>query len=145
MDLLHQIWYLYDGSLGGSSEKVFEDFKSIIDHSPSLGLELNFSKCELFTAGMPTNEVDETLAKFRSVAPAIQNMQCETASLLGAPLTTAAMPLLLREKTEALEAVVSRLQFFRLMMQYTCYGIVLQYQRCYTCFKLHQLGKQQKN
>ena len=36
-----------------------------------------------------------------------------SASLLGAPLTTAAMPLLLREKTEALEAMVSRLQLLQ--------------------------------
>ena len=119
MDLLHRltaqlnIWYLDDGTLGGSSEEVFADFKSIIDHSPSLGLELNLSKCELFIAGMPTNEVEETLAKFRSVAPAIQQMQCETASLLGAPLTTAAMPLLLQEKTAALENMVSRLHLLQ--------------------------------
>ena len=35
------IWYLDDGTIGGEPHEVAKDLKSIIDISPSLGLELN--------------------------------------------------------------------------------------------------------
>ena len=67
MALSHQlrsplnIWYLDDGVLGGNSEEVFTDLNSIIQLSPSLGLELNFAKCELCFAGMSESSVESTL------------------------------------------------------------------------------------
>ena len=103
------IWYLDDGVLGVNFEVVFSDLNSIIQLSPSLGLELNFPKCELCFAGISESSVESTISKFRTVAPGIQVMQREDATLLGAPLTTEAMPPLLCEKTEALVNMVSGL------------------------------------
>ena len=65
----------------------------------------------MFIAGMPANEVEETLAKFQSVPAA--KLHCEAAPLYGAPLTTATMPILLREKTKALESMVSCLHLLQ--------------------------------
>lgn len=45
------IWYLDDGSLGGSPEVVLNDLSTIIAMSANLGLRLNFSKCELMILG----------------------------------------------------------------------------------------------
>ena len=104
------IWYLDDGVLGVNFEEVFSDLNSIIQLSPSLGLELNFAKCELCFAGMSESSVESTLSKFRTVAPGIQVMQREDATLLGAPLTTEAMAPLLCEKTETLISMVSHLR-----------------------------------
>jgi len=41
-------WYLDDGTLAGPPSVVENDFIKIFENSHELGLELNFSKCELF-------------------------------------------------------------------------------------------------
>ena len=40
------VWYLDDGTLGGTTEKVFADFSTILCRSSSLGLELNVHHCK---------------------------------------------------------------------------------------------------
>jgi hypothetical protein len=41
------IWYMDDGTLISDQENIFQDLESIISRSKDIGLELNFSKCEL--------------------------------------------------------------------------------------------------
>lgn len=43
-------WYLDDGTIGDYEDIVFQNFKVIIERSRSLGLKINPSKCELFSA-----------------------------------------------------------------------------------------------
>jgi len=44
------VWYLDNGTLGGSPQSVLADFTTILGRSSSLGLSLNLSKCELYMA-----------------------------------------------------------------------------------------------
>ena len=44
------VWYLDDGTLGGSADEVFEDFNTILRCYPQLGLELNMAKCKRLTS-----------------------------------------------------------------------------------------------
>ena len=70
------------------------------------------------------------LLSFRSVAPYIWLMQTEIASLLGAPLTTAAMLSLLDAKTEALTSMVSHLQ---LLQAHDAVFLLLPFPYCCIC------------
>ena len=66
--------YLDDGTLGGTADEVFEDFNTILRHSPQLGLELNTAKCELLTSKSESTASEDVLSKFKAVAPSIQPM-----------------------------------------------------------------------
>ena len=107
------VWYLDDGTLGGTTEEVFSDFSTILCRSSSLGLELNVAKCELFTTASESTGLEDTLSIFRSVAPNIQTTQSEIATLLGAPLTTEALPHLFHARIESLECMISRLRILQ--------------------------------
>ena len=65
------IWYLDDGTIGGSADDVFNDFVTIITSSSTLGLELNISKCELYIPEPDLSTSEDIRAKFFSVAPAL--------------------------------------------------------------------------
>jgi hypothetical protein len=42
------VWYLDDGTLGGSTETVEQDLRVVLAKGRDIGLELNMSKCEAF-------------------------------------------------------------------------------------------------
>lgn len=81
------LWYLDDGTIGGSVSQVFSDFETIRRLSPTLGLHLNIDKCELVTVGLDSSA---TLLHFQETAPSIRYVAYNNAMLLGAPLSVAA-------------------------------------------------------
>ena len=104
------IWYLDDGTIGGSVEDVINDLKTIIHQSPHLGLELNASKCEVILGEMDLSSANVALAMLREVAPDVHLLQRDTATLLGAPLFHSALSSSLRSKIHVLERLTSRLE-----------------------------------
>ena len=103
------IWYLDDGTISGKIEDVLSDLKSIIQLSPSLGLELNASKCEVILGEMDPPSAAKALDQLRSVAPDIRCSQCDTATLLGAPLFSSGIKYSLSSKIQALQRFTSNL------------------------------------
>ena len=51
------IFYLDDGTLGGSDSQVLEDFKLIRENMKRLGLEINSAKCELYLVNHSTETI----------------------------------------------------------------------------------------
>jgi hypothetical protein len=63
------IWYMDDGTLIFDQENVFQDLESIISRLKDIGLELNFSKCELAVTSDDTEERNKILEQFNFIAP----------------------------------------------------------------------------
>ena len=103
------IWYLDDGTIGGSTEEVVRDFNTILQSSSSLGLELNVSKCEVIFGGMDEDCSMSALEKIHTVAPNIRVIQPHEATLLGAPLTLEALDPILGLKIDEVRRLSSRL------------------------------------
>lgn len=99
-------WYLDDGSLGDKPDVVLNDLKTIIELSKSLGLELNFKKCELFFVKEFDNRI---LSKFNFLCPNIRILDKSNLSLLGSPLTDEALNICLKSKKDCLQNLLSRL------------------------------------
>lgn len=82
------VWYLDDGTLGGSVSTVLNDLENISTKFSSIGLDLNFSKCELFISDslFSENEKQDIVNKFNVLAPNIKILSKHNLTLLGAPL-----------------------------------------------------------
>ena len=95
--------FLDDITLGGNEASVANDVQAIIDGGQELGLQLNFSKCELISLG-DNSPSDAVLSTFQ------QLKYCES-NLLGAPLTTGkAMDSSLSSRLSDLKRAASRLK-----------------------------------
>ncbi|XP_062530416.1 uncharacterized protein LOC134200792 [Bombyx mori] len=81
------LWYLDDGTLGGDISTVLKDLEYLKSALASLGLELNFAKCELFiNASCCSVPVSDVFAKFNTAAPNIKVVDENSLMLLGAPI-----------------------------------------------------------
>jgi len=106
------MWYLDDGSLGGTPMSVLEDFKTIISLSEEIGLELNLAKCEIAILG--TNDpatMKSIYDDFELVAPNITHISDDNAFLLGAPLNAASIVKCLRDKIINLQIFAERIDY----------------------------------
>ena len=70
--LLYQAWYLDDGALAGNRPAVLHIIEQM---GPSLGLHINFAKCELFSSKGNT-----------SFPPAVKCSLLQNLDILGAPV-----------------------------------------------------------
>lgn len=66
------IWYMDDGSIGGAPDVVMNDLQTIIAKSAEIGLQLNFSKCEVKILGtVGLTERAHILQLVNQIAPGI--------------------------------------------------------------------------
>lgn len=80
-------FYLDDGSLGGNADVVYRDLAFIIKEFNSIGLSLNFSKCELFVdQELPLLSKIKIITQFSSLAPNIKVLDKSSLRLLGSPI-----------------------------------------------------------
>lgn len=104
------LWYLDDGSLGGDVNTVFQDLENLINKFGSIGLDLNFSKCELFITDLvPSDKRDQIINKFNSLAPNIKILSNESLRLLGAPILKDSFLVYINEQCSKFEEVSDRL------------------------------------
>ena len=96
------IWYLDDGTIGGSVISVLEDLKKLTREFEAIGLVLNFSKCELYISDSLANK-HEIISKFSKVAPDISVLDKQTLHLLGAPIFDESIPNYISEKVSKFE------------------------------------------
>lgn len=112
------VWYLDDGTLGGDVNTVFNDLILLIDDFRAIGLELNFSKCELYisdTCPIP----DSVVKKFNSLAPNIKIIDKRSLRLLGSPILDESFPLFFEEKIQNFLLTSERLTKINTHMAYT--------------------------
>jgi hypothetical protein len=79
------VWYLDDGTLGGDLESVLSDLSTVKSKFQSIGLELNYSKCELFIQNSSVNCFD-IKQKFDDLTPNIKLVDKKSLCLLGSPI-----------------------------------------------------------
>lgn len=104
------IWYLDDGTVADSPAKVLASLATVSRMGEEVGLHLNHEKCELGILGADVDTTISILQQFREVAPGIQLMSLESATLLGAPITDQAIGAILTNKTEQLAKLSQRLR-----------------------------------
>ena len=99
------VFYLDDGTMGGSVEEVLHDLSFVERSALDLGLHLNHDKLELICADMATRDV------MLSIAPCLRLVDPHDATLLGSPIGSAdRVDSTIRVKKEALEVLGGRLQ-----------------------------------
>ena len=74
------LFYLDDGTLGGSEDDILHDLEVINNAADELGLMLNMQKCELITCSSTIRD------SILSVSPQLQVTMPNSVSLLGSPL-----------------------------------------------------------
>ena len=110
LDLELNVWYLDDGTLGDSPEKVNACVQELIVAFREVGLEFNQSKCELLILDHTEEERLRTEELFRESVPGIKIIPLSESSLLGAPLTEEGVAMAVSGKRGDLERVTARLK-----------------------------------
>ena len=104
------IWYLDDGTIGDSPEKVFTCLQRLVNDLDEVGLDVNREKCELIMLNHNEEESNFTRNFFEGLMPGLRVVSVEDSSLLGAPLFERGIPAAVAEKREDLERLSSRLK-----------------------------------
>ena len=119
------IWYLDDGTLGGDSETVLNDFTILLQECKKIGLEVNPNKCELFFCG--DNRDQSIIDGFNAVSPGIKVIEDCDLELLGAPITEEAEERILRKTHDKLKIMFERIGTLNFHMAYfilkNCFSI----------------------
>ena len=98
-----KIFYLDDGTVGGSTESVLHDLHYLESEVAELGLHLNQSKLELICDDMSSRNV------MLDDAPSLRYVSCSQASLLGSPIGgLECIDHTIEEKIDMLERMGSR-------------------------------------
>ena len=79
-------WFLDDGTMGDSVDKVLGDLDRLLTGFPDLGAELNGGKCELSTINCTEDQRTNIIQLFQLCLPTIKIIPAEQLDLLGAPL-----------------------------------------------------------
>ena len=99
-----KVFYLDDGTLGGSVESVLRDLQQLEVVAAELGLQLNHQKSELICDDVPTKE-----AMLLEI-PGLRSVHCSNATLLGTPIgSEECISDIIREKAGMLELMGDRL------------------------------------
>ena len=96
------LWYLDDGTLGGSPSQVLADFELIQSEGIHIGLQVNAGKCEV---------VDLNGCCDLSCFENVQQVDVTNLTLLGAPLGRQAMSSVLGKKISELSSMGDRLSW----------------------------------
>jgi len=105
------LWYLDDGRIGGDPQTVLNNAAIIRNGLPSVGLEINNSKCELPIVNNTTSqERSQTTNLFQDVFPSISIPAPDLWQLLGSPLHQDSTPLHLEAKTKMLDNIIENLE-----------------------------------
>ncbi|PXF39673.1 hypothetical protein BWQ96_10627 [Gracilariopsis chorda] len=104
------VWYLDDGTIGDSPEKVFTCLQRLVSDLDDVGLDVNREKCELLMLNHTEKESIITRNLFEGLMPGLRVVSVEDSNLLGAPLMEKGIPAAVAEKREDLERLSSRLR-----------------------------------
>jgi hypothetical protein len=94
------VWYLDDGTIGGTKEKILDDLHLINSEAKSIGLELNMQKCEIFGPNVDTLDIP---------FEGIRKLQTNELCLLGSALNQESLTGELHKKHEELERLFKKI------------------------------------
>ena len=101
------VWYLDDGTIGGPAEQVAADLAVLAEVLPTIGLELNTKKCEVaFSGPVPSLPLRTSL---HTTLPELVETQPNELTLLGSPLTEAALPAATNRAAATIKRMCSRI------------------------------------
>lgn len=112
------VWYLDDGSLGGDVDTVLKDLQNLISEFSSIGLALNFSKCELFIPNSTTLLRNKIVNIFEPIAPNIKILDNRSLRLLGSPILDESIEDFVDDKIQNFNSVSDRLLKINCHMAY---------------------------
>jgi hypothetical protein len=104
------IWYLDDGTLGGTVEDVLSDYNAIVKSNESLGLTVNPSKSEIMIINEDPLTSQQIMDRFLAITPGIKRIYNEDLTLLGSPINKESMEKIMLPKLESLKLMTSRLE-----------------------------------
>ena len=110
LDVELNIWYLDDGTLGDTPEKVILCVQELIEAFRGVGLDFNKTKCELLILDHTEEERERTEELFKEAVPGVKVVPKLESRLLGAPLTEEGVAAAIAEKKCDLERVTARLK-----------------------------------
>jgi len=103
-----KVFYLDDGSFGGSLQDVLHDVQKVGEMASDLGLELNRSKSELICRD------DRIREDMLGRVPGLKEVSADTADILGSPIgNTECIDKALQEKIEMLRRMGDRLDLLQ--------------------------------
>lgn len=102
------VWYLDDGTLGGEADTVLSDLQTLTTALSTIGLSLNFSKCELFVQSTCIDK-DTIIDNFKKNAPGINIVDENTLHLLGCPVLDQSFNQFIDSKIQNFSSVSDRL------------------------------------
>ena len=100
------LFYLDDGTLGGDPTTVLNDFRKLINISSTIGLEINPSKCEIFSCSTLSKDI---LNSFQDIAPGLKIISRSDLTILGSPVFLEAVPSIADQKLLQLETLFKSL------------------------------------
>ena len=101
------VFYLDDGTIGGTLDCLAADLRTIHEKGQELGLHINVRKSEVIAKDM--SAVQGLLSNF----PGLQRISPENAVLLGSPLGDEAMSTMLKAQLQQLKSVGDRLSYLQ--------------------------------
>lgn len=101
-------WYLDDGIVVGSVEKIVSDILKVRNFERHSGLTLNTNKCEVFLCGGRPEMQEHAAHEIRCALPGVKQVQERDFEVLGSPLTDASAERLLTTKMMDLDFMCSR-------------------------------------
>ena len=135
------LFYLDDGTLGGSPQEVLQDLQRVEQGAAELGLSLNHEKSEVINIDPAARE------PLLSAAPNLSVTNPDCASLLGSPLCSVdCIDQVIRDKTESLRTMGDRLSYLHaqdaLLLLRHSFAIpkLLYTLRTAPCFLSHELS-----
>ena len=109
IDSEFNVWYLDDGSIGDTPERVLSCVRELIDNFRAVGLEINRGKCEMVILNHSREEELQTKEMFGGLLPDLKVIPLSESNLLGAPLFEEGVSAVISERREALEKMTARL------------------------------------
>ena len=86
------VWFLDDGTIGGSLDQALNDLRSIQQSFSEIGLSLNSDKCDITVLGNPCLSTHRrTIVKARQILPGLIGVPGRSLILLGPPLGDSSM------------------------------------------------------
>ena len=102
-----KVFYLDDGTLGGSLPEVLEDLRMVESFALKLGLQLNRNKSELMCEDVTVREA------MLVEAPGLQVVSCDGADLLGSPIRSVeGIGIAIQRKSDQLRLMGDTLHLF---------------------------------
>ncbi len=103
------IWYLDDGNLADTPEKVSADLGYLLSLSEKQGLAINSSKCELIILDDNEENRKEIYQMFCNIIPQVKVVEIDNSNILGSPLGTISLERCIEDKIDNATKLQDRL------------------------------------